>query len=92
MLRPWKMTLGRIDPALKTPLYLQIVRAIIHEIERGRLPPQAFLPSSRELATILGVNRKTVVLAYEDLIAQVATTDCNIAIRAARPGCARRWR
>uniref|UniRef100_UPI0035CB944E MocR-like pyridoxine biosynthesis transcription factor PdxR n=1 Tax=uncultured Sphingomonas sp. TaxID=158754 RepID=UPI0035CB944E len=70
MLRPWKMTLGRIDPALKTPLYLQIVRAIIHEIERGRLPPQAFLPSSRELATILGVNRKTVVLAYEDLIAQ----------------------
>ncbi|TPG47114.1 PLP-dependent aminotransferase family protein [Sphingomonas glacialis] len=70
MLRPWKITLGRIDPALKTPLYLQIVRAIIHEIERGRLPPQAFLPSSRELATILGVNRKTVVLAYEDLIAQ----------------------
>ncbi len=70
MLRPWKITLGRIDPALKTPLYLQIVRAIIHEIERGRLPPHAFLPSSRELAAILGVNRKTVVVAYEDLIAQ----------------------
>lgn len=70
MLRPWKITLGRIDPALRTPLYLQIVHAIIHEIERGRLPPGAFLPSSRELATILGVNRKTVVLAYEDLISQ----------------------
>lgn len=70
MLRPWKITLGRIDPTLKAPLYLQIVRAIIHEIERGRLPPNAFLPSSRELAAILGVNRKTVVVAYEDLIAQ----------------------
>jgi GntR family transcriptional regulator/MocR family aminotransferase len=70
MLRPWKVTLGRIDPTLRTPLYLQIVHAIIHEIERGRLAPGAFLPSSRELAAILGVNRKTVVLAYEDLISQ----------------------
>ena len=70
MLRPWKVTLGRIDAARATPLYLQIVHAVIHEIERGRLPPGTFLPSSRELATILGVNRKTVVLAFEDLIAQ----------------------
>ncbi len=70
MLRPWKVTLGRIDPARSTPLYLQIVHAVIHEIERGRLPPGTFLPSSRELASILGVNRKTVVLAFEDLIAQ----------------------
>lgn len=70
MLRPWKVTLGRIDPARPTPLYLQIVHAIIHEVERGRLPRGTFLPSSRELASILGVNRKTVVLAYEDLIAQ----------------------
>jgi GntR family transcriptional regulator/MocR family aminotransferase len=70
MLRPWKLTLGRIDPARSTPLYLQIVHAVIHEIERDRLPPGAFLPSSRELAAMLGVNRKTVVLAYEDLIAQ----------------------
>lgn len=70
MLRPWKLTLGRIDPKRSTPLYLQIVHAIVHEIERGRLPAETFLPSSREMAAILGVNRKTVVLAYEDLIAQ----------------------
>lgn len=70
MLRPWKLTLERIDPARAMPLYIQIVRAVIHEIERGRLPPGAFLPSSRALAVTLGVNRKTVVLAYEDLIAQ----------------------
>lgn len=71
MLRPWKITLSeRIDPDRSTPIYLQIVHAIIHEIERGRLPSGTFLPSSRELAAHLSVNRKTVVLAYEDLIAQ----------------------
>src|SRR6187402_1070403 len=71
MLRPWKVTIGgRIDPARASPIYMQIVHAMIHEIERGRLPSGAFLPSSRELAATLGVNRKTVVLAYEDLIAQ----------------------
>jgi GntR family transcriptional regulator/MocR family aminotransferase len=52
------------------PLYLQIVHALIHEIERGRLKAGNFLPSSRELAESLGVNRKTVVLAYEDLMSQ----------------------
>jgi GntR family transcriptional regulator/MocR family aminotransferase len=71
MLRPWKITLGeRIVAAVPTPLYLQIVHSVIHEIERGRLPSGAVLPSSRELAQHLSVNRKTVVLAYEDLIAQ----------------------
>jgi GntR family transcriptional regulator/MocR family aminotransferase len=71
MLRPWKVVLGeRIDSSRAMPLYLQIVHAFIHEIERGRLPSRTFLPSSRELAKFLAVNRKTVVLAYEDLIAQ----------------------
>lgn len=70
MLRPWKITLEPVDPALRTPLYLQIVHAVIHGIEAGRLTPGTFLPSSRELAASLDVNRKTVVLAYEDLVAQ----------------------
>ena len=71
MTRSWRVVLGdRIDPSRATPLYLQIVHALIHEIERGRLGSGAFLPSSRELAALLSVNRKTVVLAYEDLIAQ----------------------
>jgi GntR family transcriptional regulator/MocR family aminotransferase len=60
----------RIDASLDTPLYLQIIHALIHEIQRGRLLPGAALPSSRELAVTLGVNRKTIVQAYEDLIAQ----------------------
>src|SRR6202000_1166079 len=53
-----------------TPLYMQIIHALIHEIQRGRLLPGTFLPSSRELAVAFGVNRKTIVLAYEDLRAQ----------------------
>ena len=70
MLRPWKLVLSGVQTAHAMPLYLQIVHALIHEIERGRLRSGTFLPSSRELADSLGVNRKTVVLAYEDLIAQ----------------------
>jgi len=71
MLRPWQVSLGdRIDPSRDVPIYMQIIQALIRDIERGRLTSGTYLPSSRELATILGVNRKTVVLAYEDLIAQ----------------------
>ena len=71
MLRPWKTQLaGLIDHASQTPLYMQIIHALIHEIQRGRLLPGTYLPSTRELAAAFGVNRKTIVLAYEDLIAQ----------------------
>lgn len=71
MLRPWKVNLSEsIDPAQGVPIYLQIIQALIRDIESGRLPSGTFLPSSRDLATRLGVNRKTVVLAFEDLIAQ----------------------
>lgn len=71
MLRPWQVSLGeRIDPRRDVPIYMQIIQALIRDIERGRLISGTYLPSSRELATVLGVNRKTVVLAYEDLIAQ----------------------
>jgi GntR family transcriptional regulator / MocR family aminotransferase len=71
MLRPWKVSLGeRIDTARDEPIYLQITKALIRDIEGGRLTSGTFLPSSRELAIALGVNRKTVVLAYEDLISQ----------------------
>jgi len=71
MLRPWTINLAeRVGIARDAPLYMQIAHALIHEIQRGRLLPGAFLPSSRELASILGVNRKTIVVAYEELIAQ----------------------
>ncbi len=71
MLRPWKISLAeRVDRRRSIPVYQQIVQALIHDIQRGRLLPGTFLPSSRELASTLGVNRKTIVIAYDDLIAQ----------------------
>jgi GntR family transcriptional regulator / MocR family aminotransferase len=71
VLRPWKISLAeRVDRRRSTPVYQQIVQSLIHDIQRGRLLPGTFLPSSRELANTLGVNRKTIVIAYDDLIAQ----------------------
>jgi GntR family transcriptional regulator/MocR family aminotransferase len=71
MLRPWKVVLAQhLQPRSDTPLYMQIVHAMIHEIQRGRLPPGTFLPGTRDLAEALAVNRKTIVTAYEELVAQ----------------------
>ncbi|MDV3456172.1 PLP-dependent aminotransferase family protein [Sphingomonas sp. HF-S4] len=71
MLRRLPLTLGQaIDTDSDTPAYMQIIAAIISDIESGRLAPGTYLPSSRELAANIGVNRKTVVLAYDELIAQ----------------------
>ncbi|HEY1006040.1 MAG TPA: PLP-dependent aminotransferase family protein, partial [Sphingobacteriaceae bacterium] len=53
-----------------SPLYLQLESEIIQLICRGILKPGIALPSSRELAKILKLNRKTVVAAYEELEAQ----------------------
>lgn len=69
MLRPSEMSLT-IDRDQKTPPYLQIVHAVIEDIRRGRLQPGGALPSSRDLADALEVNRKTVILAYDELTAQ----------------------
>ena len=69
MLRPWRLTL-LINRRSNTPVGHQIVRALIEEIRRGRLKPGTPLPGSRELADSLGVNRKTIVIAFEELQAQ----------------------
>lgn len=69
MLRPWDLTLT-VDRAAATSLFLQITDGIADAIRRGRLKPGMALPGSRDLAAHLGVNRKTVVLAYEELAAQ----------------------
>jgi GntR family transcriptional regulator / MocR family aminotransferase len=69
MLRPWSLTLV-INRRSHTPIGQQIVRALIEEIRRGRLKPGTPLPGSRELSESLGVNRKTIVVAFEELEAQ----------------------
>jgi GntR family transcriptional regulator/MocR family aminotransferase len=69
VLRPWDFKIA-IRRDSTTPLYLQIVHALIDEIPRGRLSSGAALPGTRELAEGLAVNRKTVVEAYRELEAQ----------------------
>lgn len=52
------------------PIYLQITNGIINNIRRGILKPESALPSSRALALALGLHRKTVIAAYDELYAQ----------------------
>lgn len=68
MLRPWK-TIFNISFNSAQTLVEQIASVIRQEIIKGRLEKGASLPGSRALAEDLGVNRKTVIFAYESLIA-----------------------
>ena len=48
-------------------MFRRIAAALAAEIKRGRLRPGERLPSSRALSAQLGVSRKTVIAAYEEL-------------------------
>src|SRR5579863_7335627 len=52
------------------PLFRRISRAIVDEIRKGRLRPGERLSGSRTLAASLGVNRNTVLAAYEELASE----------------------
>ncbi len=57
-------TLDRRSPALQP----EIRRRLVQAIENRQLQPQARLPSSRQLAEILGVARITVLNVYRQLV------------------------
>jgi GntR family transcriptional regulator / MocR family aminotransferase len=59
-----------INKQAETPVYLQIAHALIYHIRMGVLRRGIQLPASRELASLLGVNRNTVVAALDELQAQ----------------------
>ncbi len=63
-------TLISIDKSAKTPIFLQIASSLSDNIRQGIIPVGAQLPGSRAMATMLGLHRKTVVAAYEELLAQ----------------------
>jgi GntR family transcriptional regulator/MocR family aminotransferase len=65
----WEFT---IDLLRRTdvPLFQQIARAITEDIRRGRLRPGDALPGTRTLARALGVQRLTVVSAFDELVAE----------------------
>ncbi|MBX3156166.1 MAG: PLP-dependent aminotransferase family protein [Deltaproteobacteria bacterium] len=51
-------------------LFARVARAVTEDIRRGTLRAGDRLPSTRALAEELGVNRNTVVAAYDELLAQ----------------------
>ena len=58
-----------IDRSKPLPLARQIQAQIERLVHEGLLLPGMKLPATRELALSLGVNRATVTLAYEELVA-----------------------
>jgi GntR family transcriptional regulator/MocR family aminotransferase len=68
-LYPWKTSIP-LDKENSQPLYLQIVDALVREIVSGRLAPGYKMPGTRYLADLLEINRKTLVIAYDELMAQ----------------------
>ncbi|MBE3669498.1 GntR family transcriptional regulator [Vibrio navarrensis] len=69
MLRPWQTQLW-LDNSTGNTIHARLVNKLIEDILTGRLEAGALLPGSRSLATVLGLNRKTVQIAYDELIAQ----------------------
>jgi GntR family transcriptional regulator/MocR family aminotransferase len=69
MLRPWKLEMP-LDKQSDKPIFIQIADAVIESIKRGKLQSGDALPGSRQLSLQLGLNRNTVVNAYEVLLAE----------------------
>ena len=59
-----------IDSGSDQPIYLQIVSDFIDNIRKGRLRKGLKLPGSRKMASLLNINRMTMVAAYDELEAQ----------------------
>jgi GntR family transcriptional regulator/MocR family aminotransferase len=52
------------------PIYRQIYERLREGIMSGEFPPGTRLPSTRALATELGVSRRTALVSYEQLLAE----------------------
>lgn len=62
--------LVELDRTSRTPLHRQLADGLRDAIRTGRLAPDARMPSTRVLATDLGVSRRLVVEAYGQLSAE----------------------
>ena len=60
----------QLDRASRTPLTRQIYMQVRAAALSGALPPGTRMPSSRTMASMLGVARASVVRAYEHLLAE----------------------
>ncbi|MEZ2337923.1 PLP-dependent aminotransferase family protein [Mucilaginibacter sp. RCC_168] len=66
---PYK-SLIQVERKAPVALHIQVCNNFIALITNGTLQPADILPSSRVLAELIGINRNTVKLAYEELVSQ----------------------
>lgn len=69
MLRPWELNFT-VTRASSQSIHRQLIDKLIHMIQSGAFTEGTPLPGSRELSQQLGINRKTVIRAYDELIAK----------------------
>jgi len=76
----------RIDPSSRLPIYRQLANQLREAIARGRLTPEARLPSVRELSRALVVNPNTVARVYTELEREgMLNTRPGLGVFVARP-------
>lgn len=63
-------TLIIVNKYSKTPIYQQIIERFINLIQTGTLKKGQKIMSSRKLCSLLDLHRKTITIAYEELIMQ----------------------
>ena len=76
-----------IDVASRTPIYRQLGEQIRSAIARGRLQPNARLPSVRDLSRRLVINPNTVARVYTELERDgLLVTRHGLGVFVAQPG------
>jgi GntR family transcriptional regulator/MocR family aminotransferase len=58
-----------LDRTSDVPMHLQIYQAVVQAIRSGAVSHPVCIPSSRLMASMLGVFRNTVLKAYDKLVA-----------------------
>lgn len=66
---PFKSLLS-IDKSSATPAFVQLSDQLVHLIRTGTLSVGQRLPGTRQLASLLAINRQTVVAGYDEATAQ----------------------
>ena len=86
-LRGWAdLYVWQLDRASRTPLTRQIYMQVRSAVLSGALRPGTRMPSSRAMASKLGVARASVVLAYEHLLAEGYVESRHAELRCHGPG------
>ena len=58
----------RLDKDVPIPLYFQLEKLILEEIDNGNYPVGSMIPTEMELSQMFGISRTTVRQAISDLV------------------------